>query len=104
MPSAAATSRDSARRSSVDAVVENVHDALRPGGRFVVLDARALQAWPATLLNPLFERAMTLTVNHRPDQDPLGALRATFETVEVRETFDLGSGYLAVARKRDGVA
>jgi demethylmenaquinone methyltransferase/2-methoxy-6-polyprenyl-1,4-benzoquinol methylase len=88
----------------VDAVVENVHDALRPGGRFVVLDGRELQAWPATLLNPLFERAMTLTVNHRPDQDPLGALRATFETVEVRETFDLGSGYLAVARKRDGVA
>lgn len=85
----------------VDAVVENVHAALRPGGRFVVLDGRGFQSWPASALNPLFERTMALTVNHRPDQDPLGALRSTFETVEVRETFDLGAGYLAVARRAD---
>jgi len=86
--------------ADVDAVVENVSEVLRPGGRYVVLEGRAFQTWPATALNPLFERAMAKTVNHRPDQDPLGALRATFDDVEVRETFDLGSGYLAVARKR----
>lgn len=88
--------------ADVEAVVENVHAALRPGGRFVVLDGRGFQRWPVTLLNPLFERAMARTVNHRPDQDPLAALRSTFGAVEVRETFDLGSGYLAVARKDGG--
>lgn len=82
-----------------DAVVETVHDALRPGGRFVVLDGRRFQTWPATVLNPLFERVLTATVNHRLDRDPLAALPATFASVEVRAEFDLGAGHLAVARK-----
>lgn len=81
------------------AVAGNVRAALRTGGRFVVLDGRGLQTWPATLVNPLFERAMAATVNHRSDQEPMAALRAAFETVEVREAFDLGAGYLAVARR-----
>lgn len=85
--------------ADAEAVVANVHDALGPGGRFVVLDGRAIQTWPATLLNPLFERVLAATVNHQPDQDPLAALEATFASVEVRREFDLGSGYLAVATK-----
>jgi demethylmenaquinone methyltransferase/2-methoxy-6-polyprenyl-1,4-benzoquinol methylase len=88
--------------ADADAVAADVHDALRPGGRFVVLDSRAFQTWPASALNPLFERAIAATANHRPDQDPLGALRATFGAVEVVEEFDLGAGYLAVAHKGDG--
>lgn len=89
--------------ADVDAVVANVHDVLRPGGRFVVLDGRGFQTWPATLLNPVFERVLAATVNHRPDQEPLRALRSTFGSVDVVEEFDLGAGYLAVARKSGGV-
>jgi demethylmenaquinone methyltransferase/2-methoxy-6-polyprenyl-1,4-benzoquinol methylase len=83
------------------AVVRNVHEALRPGGRFVALDSRGIQDWPARLLNPLFERAIGRLVNHQPDQDPLGALRSQFESVEVVETYDAGSGYLAVATRAE---
>lgn len=82
-----------------DAVVENVYDALEPGGRFVALDSRGLQSWPARLANPLFERALTLFVNHQRTEDPLGAIRTTFDAVDVVETYDAGSGYLVEARK-----
>jgi demethylmenaquinone methyltransferase/2-methoxy-6-polyprenyl-1,4-benzoquinol methylase len=84
-----------------DAVVANVHDALVPGGRFVALDSRGFQDWPLRRLNPLFERAIAWLVNHQPDEDPLGAMRLTFETVDVVETYDAGAGYLAVAHKRE---
>lgn len=49
----------------------------------------------------LFSAYLNTAVNHRPDQDPLAALRVTFETVDVVDTFDLELGYLAVARKAD---
>lgn len=82
-------------------VVENVHEALEPGGRFVVLDARPLTDGPATLCNPLYERAIARTVNHQRGLDTLPLLRGTFESVELVDTYDAGAGYLAVATKDD---
>lgn len=81
------------------AAAEHVHAALRPGGRFVVLDSRPLQTWPARLFNPLFERVLARLVNHQRQQDTLDVLRDVFETVDVVETYDAGSGYIAVAVK-----
>ncbi|MCU4925683.1 methyltransferase domain-containing protein [Halobacteria archaeon AArc-dxtr1] len=87
--------------ADVDAVVENVYEALCPGGRFVVSDAREIQRWPASLLNPVYERVIARAVNHRRDQDPVGALESTFDSVEIVSTYDAGSGYLAVAQKQE---
>lgn len=82
------------------AVLENVHDALAPGGRFVALDGGGLRARGTRWLNPLFERALALTVDHQVGVDTLGAARDVFESVTVVDTFDAGSGYVLHARKR----
>lgn len=78
--------------------LENVHDALAPDGRFVVLDSRPLTDGPLRVLNPLFERIISCAVNHQRGVDTLDLLEATFEGVDVVETWDGGAGYLAVAR------
>ncbi|WP_247728716.1 class I SAM-dependent methyltransferase [Halovivax limisalsi] len=78
--------------------LENVRDALAPDGRFAVLDSRPLTDGPFRFLNPLYERVIARTVNHQRGVDTLELLEATFETVDVVETWDAGAGYLAVAR------
>ncbi|WP_290819147.1 class I SAM-dependent methyltransferase [Halovivax sp.] len=85
-----------------DAVVENVHDVLGSGGRFVVLDSRPITDGPARLVNPLYERAIARFVNHQRGRDTLELLDAPFDRVTVLETYDAGAGYLAVTEKRDG--
>lgn len=79
---------------------ERVRDAVGTDGHLAGLDSRSFQTAPLSALDPLFERALALTVDHRRDQTPLAAIRDTFRTTDVVETFDAGAGYLAVARKR----
>ena len=81
------------------AVIENVRDTLRPGGRFVVLDSRPISEGPARYCNPLYERLAAWTVNHQRGVDTLALLEATFAEVAVHERYDAGAGYLAVATK-----
>lgn len=80
------------------AALENVRDALAPGGRFVVLDSRPITDGPARPLNPLYERVIERMVNHQRGTDTLELLEDTFEHVRIVETYDAGAGYLAVAK------
>ncbi|PSP74610.1 methyltransferase type 11 [Halobacteriales archaeon QS_3_64_16] len=81
-------------------VIQAVHDALSPGGRFVVFDARArYREGSMRLLNPLRTRFVRRTFNHQ-EHGVVDELRAVFERVAVVETFRAGSEYVAVAVKQ----
>jgi demethylmenaquinone methyltransferase/2-methoxy-6-polyprenyl-1,4-benzoquinol methylase len=83
------------------AVVENVHDALRPGGRFLVLDGQLFEGSPAALLNPVVAWAFRALSNWseaaasaiRP------ALEATFERTVIEERLSPGLGFILVVEK-----
>ena len=81
------------------AVVDHVHDALVPGGRFVVLDSRPIRDGLVRHLNPLYERFTAWAVNHQRGLDTLPLLEERLQRVRVVETYDAGAGYLAVAQK-----
>jgi len=81
-------------------VIQAVHDALVPGGRFVVFDARArYREGLMQLLNPLRTRFVRRAFNHQ-QQDVVDELRAVFERVAVVDEFRAGSEYIAVAVKQ----
>lgn len=80
--------------------VGSINAALRPGGRFVVLDARPFQRVPWTLLNPVVTPIARATTNWVPEVDLVAALRQEFGTVDV-EAFTAGSILVACARKSD---
>jgi demethylmenaquinone methyltransferase/2-methoxy-6-polyprenyl-1,4-benzoquinol methylase len=79
--------------------VRAVHGALRPGGRFVVLDARPFQRWPWRALNPVVTPLARRGTNWVPEVDIPATLRRTFDAVDVA-TFGGGSVYVACARKQ----
>ncbi|MFB6117256.1 class I SAM-dependent methyltransferase [Halosegnis sp.] len=81
------------------AVVRAAHDALRSGGRFVLLDAQPFQRWPARALN-----AVAIPVSRRltdwvPEVDLAATVRETFADSTV-ETHNAGS--IVIARGRKG--
>jgi ubiquinone/menaquinone biosynthesis C-methylase UbiE len=80
--------------------IDAVKAALRPGGRFVVLDAQPFQRWPWRLANPLVVPVAERITNWMPQTDLLATLRRTFETVDV-ETYNAGSLFVACARKHE---
>lgn len=90
----------------VVSAVENVHTALMPGGRFLVIDLRlAPEGWSRALawFLGLWYRALAGWTG----QDVLSALRHTFETVEVvatgrarRRGTDPGWVFVAVATRQ----
>lgn len=77
--------------------IEATRRALRPGGRYVVLDARPFQQWPWRLLNGIVVPVADRATNWVPQVDLVAALRREFETVEVA-TFNAGSMFIACAR------
>ncbi len=77
--------------------IAKLRAALRPGARFVVLDANPLEG-PARLLNPLIKPLFRYTTNWDYERDLPAALRGAFGRVEVRK-FNAGSLFLAVATK-----
>lgn len=79
------------------AAIERVHEALRPGGRFAVLDAREFEG-SARALNPAIRPAFRVTTNWDPGKDLVASLRDTFGTVEVQR-FNAGSMFIAVAQR-----
>ncbi|SFR49616.1 class I SAM-dependent methyltransferase [Halogeometricum limi] len=79
-------------------VVRAVHDALRPGGRFVVVDTRPIQDAPWDRLNPLFTPLSEFATNWHPDADVVGALDDAFASCSVTE-YNGGTLYVATATK-----
>jgi ubiquinone/menaquinone biosynthesis C-methylase UbiE len=80
--------------------IDAVKTALRPGGRFVVLDAQPFQRWPWRLVNPFVIPVAKRTTNWVPEIDIVAALRHTFETVDI-ETYNAGSIFVARAQKHE---
>lgn len=83
------------------AAIVATRDALRPGGRFVVLDARPFQQWPWRVLNPLVVPIAEVATNWVPAVDLVAVLRDEFEDVTV-SSFNAGSVIVACARTSDG--
>lgn len=80
--------------------IENVYQALKPGGRFVVFDAAArYHSGPMQLLNPLRTRFVSRAFNHQ-QQDIISELQIVFDQVTIVETFRGESEYVAVAVKQ----
>jgi phosphatidylethanolamine/phosphatidyl-N-methylethanolamine N-methyltransferase len=81
--------------------IEAVGRTLRPGGRFVVLDARPFQRWPSRALNPLVVPAARAATDWVPEVDVPGVLRSEFASVDVA-SYHGGSIFVARARKQTG--
>lgn len=79
--------------------IEATYEALRPGGRFVVLESRELDRWPARLLNPLLRRIWAYMFAYQPTQDVFAELHAVFDTVTYTERSDTAFGKIVLARK-----
>jgi demethylmenaquinone methyltransferase/2-methoxy-6-polyprenyl-1,4-benzoquinol methylase len=83
------------------AAVDAARDALRPGGRLVVLDAQPFQHLPWRLLNlvlvPVFERL----TNWVPDVDVPAGITERFAETSV-ETYTDGTLFVASARNASG--
>jgi demethylmenaquinone methyltransferase/2-methoxy-6-polyprenyl-1,4-benzoquinol methylase len=77
-----------------------IHDALRPGGRFVVLDARPFSGGLGLLLNPFIVPTAEWATDWVPGVDAVAALQRTFASVSV-DSFNAGSIFVATARKGD---
>jgi ubiquinone/menaquinone biosynthesis C-methylase UbiE len=86
---------------SPEAAVERVHEALRPGSRFVVFDIRSFPSGVLRVLNPLLERTLHLVANWNTDADVPAATESVFGECQVVETHFAGATYIAVAT-RDG--
>lgn len=79
------------------AAVDAVREALAPGGRFVVLDARPFQWAPLAVLNPLLVPLFEATTDWVPEVDLVETLDDRFDTVRV-ESFNAGSIFVARAQ------
>ena len=75
--------------------IRNVASALKPGARFVVLDAKAFTGWAAHL-NPLVGPIFKYTTAWSYEKDVPPLLRRYFGEVDIRE-FHSGCNYVAVA-------
>lgn len=80
--------------------IEATRTAIRPGGKFVVLDAQPFKRWPWRLLNPILTPIAARVTSWEPQVDLVDALRREFETVEVT-TFNAGSIFIACAQTND---
>lgn len=77
--------------------IGHVHRALKPGGRFVVLDGKLFEG-AASLLNPAIVSVFKYTANWNHRKDIIAVLRDIFRNVEVRK-FNSGSVFIAKAVK-----
>lgn len=83
---------------NAERVVRETYRVLRPGGRFVVLDAQPYQEGPGRLLNPAVNRLSALATNWQPALDVPGLVAEVFDETRT-ERFNAGTFFIAVARK-----
>lgn len=85
---------------SPERAIDAVEAAVRPGGRFVVLDAQPFQQWPWRRANPLIVPIAERTTNWVPEVDIPAELRREFDAVDV-ETWNAGTIFIAKAQKNE---
>jgi demethylmenaquinone methyltransferase/2-methoxy-6-polyprenyl-1,4-benzoquinol methylase len=85
--------------SDVAAAVDGIHDALGPGGRVAILDARSFQTPPLRWLNPLLEGVSAYSTNWYPDAPIVPSVRERFAAASI-ETFHGGTVYVVTGKKR----
>jgi demethylmenaquinone methyltransferase/2-methoxy-6-polyprenyl-1,4-benzoquinol methylase len=78
--------------------VAETYRVLRPGGRFVVLDAQPYQEGPGRLLNPVVDRLSAWLTNWQPDLDVPALVDDAFDESRT-ETFNAGTFFVTVGRK-----
>lgn len=83
----------------VETVIAQVHDALRPGGRFAALDARSFQTAPLSWLNPLLESVSAYVTNWYPDAPIVQSVTDTSTDVTV-DSLHGGTVYVVTGRKQ----
>ena len=81
------------------AAARRVHEALVPGGRFVVFDLRTVPSGPLRVVNPFLSLFYRWFANWNADEDVLAAVTDVFGAVDVEETYAAGACYRAVAQK-----
>lgn len=83
-----------------DAAVAASHDALRPGGRLVLLDARPFPRWPWRALNPLLVPISRRLTDWVPEADLPASLHRHFDRATV-ETCTAGSVLVGRGERTD---
>lgn len=83
----------------IRAAVTDVHDALRPGGRFAMYELRLVPDGPARILNPLVGRFFRLFGNWNGDEPVLDVVESVFGAVTEHASYALGTNVVAVAEK-----
>ena len=79
-----------------ETAVAEVARVLRPGGRFVVLDAQPFETLPLAYLNPIVNPVSAWATEWHPERDVPSLLRERFDPVHV-ESFGGGSAFVATA-------
>lgn len=80
------------------AALQMLATALKPGARFVVLDAKAFTGM-ARVFNPIAGPLFKYTTNWDYKKDVIACIRKVFAHTEIQE-FNCGSNFVAIARKR----
>ncbi len=84
----------------IQGAIKNVYRSLAPGGRFVIFDLRTVPSRPARIVNPLLWRFVYWFANWSLRGDTIDSLTATFERVEVVETYAAGAAYATRGMKQ----
>lgn len=79
--------------------VENVHDALEPGGSLAVLDLQPFQFGLRRAVNPLLRRFFQWYANWNPDGDVRDAVDDAYGGYDLLDEHLLGAAYTLVATR-----
>lgn len=77
----------------IRAAVENIHDAIAPGGQLAIVDIRPFPGGPARLLNPFVRRFLRWYANWNPDENVVDTVSRVFPETALLDTYFGGTSY-----------